>query len=464
MGDCIIVTRIYLSLQNMNTRKNPLLEEIDAVIRQRFGLNPKNEVVNIEVIRREAAPERYDRMRATFEAALAASLNREEVLKRSYVGETFAIHLQSVFPMSEIKWIRPTLAVHYPVCTAAEIKRIQYPTTAEDHLLTLRANAIADNPRLKKIFLNRRERNKENWSLTSHFESGDFKRYLSNLTDEQRATCRKVPAGIAFLREPNGACMHSDGHDFIVVSESLRLYLYYMNAFLIGDETIQIDDRIAALMIAVRTMLQTEALDFDLDPRGDLPAELDQYLLELVDHQIQFVIGHEYSHLLRGHLKKKMLGAPPLGVIPVHVQARFKYYTPEQNKEFVADAGALLDPQLNDQQVAHRLFAAMWFFLGLEIFYAIAKCLDSKLHLSNTHPPPLDRILALRREVLDKRTIDPEIINSDEEVTQLSAYIDGLKKELLKDFVPNNLVAFKTYGSTYLPSYRGTVLHDRIDY
>jgi hypothetical protein len=448
----------------MIKRKDPLFDEINTVIRERFGLSPQDDVVNVEIIMRKTNPDRYDRMRASFEAALAASPNREEVLRRSYVGETFTIQLQSVFPRSEIEWIPPKLAVHYPICTADEIRRINYPNSAEDHLLTLRADAIADNPRLKKVFLRRRERNKENWSLTAHFECKDFKCYLKTLPIEKRTICHKVPAGMAFLREPNGACMRSDGHDFIVVSESLRYYLYYMNAFLLGQNTLQGDDILAALLIAVRTMLQTEALDFDIDPRGDLPAEFDQYISALVDDQIQFVIGHEYAHLMLGHLKKKMLGAPPLGVMPHDVQERVKYYTPKQNQELAADAGALLDPNLNNQQVAERLFAATWFFLGLEIFYAIAKCVGSSSHLAKTHPPPIERIWALRREVLGARTLDSEIIYSDGDLEQVIAWFDGLKMQLLGDFVQKNSNAFKTYGSIYIPTYRGAVLHDRIDY
>ncbi|MYM26260.1 hypothetical protein GTP46_26880 [Duganella sp. FT135W] len=448
----------------MARQKDPLIDEIRAVLRDRFGLDPENEIINFETLRREKDPEGFDRMRAEFEAALATSLNREEVLRRTYFGETFGIHLHSVFSKSEVEWIRPELRIHYPVCTAEEIRRIQNPTTAEDHLLMLRADAIADSPRLKKVFLSRREKSKENWSLTAHFERDDFNRYLNVLPPEKRATCRKVPAGMAFLREPNGACMRSEAGDIIVVSESLRHYLYYMNAFLFGQQTLQVDDYLATLMISVRTMLLKETLDFDIDPRGDLPSELDQHVSNLVDDQIQFVIGHEYAHLLLGHLKRKLLGAPPLGVVPFDVQERFQYYTPKQNQELAADAGALLDPQLSDLQVAERLFAATWFFLGLEIFYAIAECVDPSSRPAKTHPPPIERIWALRRTVLEVRTLDLEIIYSDEQLEHAIEWIEGLKEQLLGDFIPRNLKTLKMYGSVYIPSYRGAVLHDRIDY
>lgn len=444
--------------------KDPLWDEIDAVVRNQFGLDPKSDVINFERIRRAPDPERYDRMRASFEAALATAPNRDEILKRSYVGETFAIHLQSVFPRSDIEWIHPSLAVHYPVCTAEEIRRIQRPETAEDHLLVLRADAIADSSRLKKVFLSRREKNKEKWSLTAHFDCDDFRQYMEVLPPAKRATCRKVPAGMAFLREANGSCMRADGKDFIVISESLRHYLYYMNAFLFGEKTLDVNDRLAVLTIAVRTMLLTESLDFDLDPRGTLPEKIDRHVSNLVEDQIQFVIGHEYAHLLLGHLNKKALGAPPLGVIPHDIQERFKYYTPKQEQELAADAGALLDPQLSQVEIAERLYAAMWFFLGLEILYAIVGHVDPALRPAKTHPPPTERLWALRQKVLAAHNLDPEMAYSDEEVERAIAWVDDQKKQLLKDFIPKNLDTFKFYGAVYVPSYRGPVKHDRIDY
>lgn len=448
----------------MNKSKSHSLDEIDDIIKRKFGLNPVNDIVNVEVVSRESDPERYDRMRALFEAGLDKCDNSEEVLRRSYFGETFAIHLQSTFPRSEIEGISLDLAVHYPICSTAEILRIQTPTTAADQLLILRANAIADNARLKRVFLRRREKGQGNWSLTAHFESDHFQRYLSELPHKKRIRCREVPAGIAFLREPNGACIRSAHGDFIVISEALRNYLYYMNVFLFEQGKLPMDDCMAALMIALRTMFLTESPDLDLDPRGHLPESIDQRISNVVDDQMQFVIGHEYSHLLLNHLDGKCVGSLPLSVIPAVVQEHFQYYTPRQNQELAADASALLDPQLSDDGLANRLMGAIWFFLGLEIFYGVSEYITPSICSPKTHPPPIDRIWALREKVLSTRSLDSENMYSEDQLTQAIEWVKELKALLLKEFVPYQVDALERYGSVYLPSYRGPALYDRVDY
>ena len=288
--------------QFMSMTQEPSIDQINRVIRTEFGLSPVDDVVNIEIVRRKQDPERYDRLRAEFEEQLLRHPDAQTVRRRSYFGENFAIHLQSSFARKEVAGIEPELVVHYPICTLEEIRRIQTPSCAADYLLALRADAIADSPRLKRVFLARRKRQPRDWSLSSHFEATAFERYLSALSEEERAACQGIPAGMAFLREPNGVCIRSPRGDFMVVSESLQTYLYYMNVFLHAQDDIPMGDCMAALMIALRTMFLTEAQDFDLDPRGPLPQEVDSRIAALVESQLQFVIGHEYAHLLLGHL------------------------------------------------------------------------------------------------------------------------------------------------------------------
>lgn len=444
--------------------KFPPRDEIDDILRNKFGLNPVNDVVSFEIVWREDNPESYDRLRASFEERLTTHSNAEEISRRSHFGEAFALHLQSMFPRSDIDWIRPDLAVHYPVCTASEILRIQTPTTAADELLIIRADAIANNPRLKRVFLKRREKDKANWSLTGHFGFADFERHLSKLPHEKRMKCRNVPSGFAFLREPNGACVRSKHGDLIVVSEALPKYLYYMNVFLLEQDALPMDDCMAAFMIAVRTMLLTESPDFDLDPRGDLPESIDQRVATLVDEQMQFVIGHEYAHLLLNHLDAKFAEKLPFGVIPAAVRNRFQYYTPRQDQELAADAGSLLDPDLSDEDLASRLMAATWFFLGLEIFYGVSEYVNPSVRSPKTHPQPIDRIWALREAIFKARSLASDNVYSDEQIAQTIERVAKLKESLLKDFVPYQVDALEIYGSVHLPSYRGPALHDRIDY
>lgn len=449
---------------HMSKTQEPSIDQINQVIRTEFGLSPEDDVVNVEIVRREQDPVRYDQLRAEYEEQLLRHPDPQAVRRRSYVSETFAIHLQSSFARKEVAGIKPELTVHYPICTIEEIRRIQTPSSAADHLLKLRADAIADSPRLTRVFLKRRERQSKGWSLSSHFEAAAFERYLSALPEEWRTACQGVPAGMAFLREPNGACIRSAHGDFIVVSESLQTYLYYMNVFLLAQDDIPMDDCVAALMISLRTMFLTETPDFDLDPRGQLPEKVDGRSAALVEDQLQFVVGHEYAHLLLGHLNAGSVQQAPLGVFPTSAHSSARYYTPRQQQEFEADVGALLHAKLDEQELAGRLNASTWFFLGLEILYAVSDYINPSVHAPKTHPEPIDRLLALRKEVLGARTVDAGSIYSDDEIANGIKWVNSLKERLLKDFIPVQVDALETYGSVYLPSFRGAELHDRLHF
>lgn len=443
---------------------NPSQKQIADVIRNHFGLDVADRVVDFEILRRTTDPAAFDRMREKFEKSLAARPDREEILRHTFFCPDFAIFLQSVFPRTEVAWIRPDLVVHYPVCTAQEIMRIQNPQSVADDLLALRANAIADNARLKRVFLRRQALCEHNWSLTSSFLDTAFKKYLATLPREKRTKCQRMPAGFAFLIEPNGACMRSERGDFIVISEALEHYLYYMNAFLFQPQELSTDDRLASVMISVRTMFLKESLDFDLDPRGALPSAVDQRLRAVVDDQIQFVIGHEYGHFLLNHLDRHLVGTAPRGIIPSYVEKRLQYYTPRQNQELAADAAALLDPDIDDKALADRLMGAIWFFLGLEVLYGAARFVANVSPISTTHPPPIDRMWALYKTVLAARPSVAAHVYSKDELEQWVDWMLRQKNSLLEDFFPDNHHLFEVYGAVHLPSFRGPPLADRIDY
>lgn len=448
----------------LNEPRHPTRKEIGDVIRNHFRLNPVNEVVNFEVLRRESDPAAFDRIRARFQEAVATRPDAADILRRSFFGPTFAIRLQSVFPRSEIQWIRPDLAIHYPVCTAEEIRRIQHPSKVEDDLLALRADAIADSARLKRVFLRRRSLRPHGWSLSSSFQDEAFQQYLAALPGDKRAKCRELAAGFAFLIEPNGACVRSARGDFIVVSEALQHYLYYMNLFLFEPKELQEDDLLAALIIAVRTMFLKESLDFELDPRGALPPSLDHRLRAVVQDQLQFVIGHEYGHFLLGHLDGHPAGRSPKGLIPGYVKRKLECYTPLQNQELAADAAALLDPVIDDQALADRLMGAMWLFLGLEVLYGIERFVKNLPNISKTHPPPIERLWALNEKVLAERPSIAPLFYSKEEIEHCVERTLRIKGTLLEHVIPNNKKQLEAYGSVYLPSLRKTPLVDWVDY
>lgn len=440
-------------------------KEIDEIIRHHFGLEPKSDVVRFEFILRSDNPEGYDRVRSIHVNELASRPDKAEVEKRVFFGDEFAVFLECSFPISETSGIPGDLSFHYPICTLDEIARIHRPVDSWDSLLRIRADAISDSPRLTRVFLSRRARNPSGWSLTSHFDRGPIDDYLRLLSEDDRAACAATAAGMGFLREPNGVCMRTDLGDVLVISESLGAFLYYMNAFLFHGQDLPERDAMSCLMIAVRTMFMTEALDFDLDPRGDLPQAVHDSCLSLADAQMQFVVGHEFAHHLLGHLDAKVLTAVPYGVMPFDKPAvDLRYYSPRQKQEFEADAGALLHVKDDVGAVARILNGAICFFLCLEVFYAISDYANPGVRAPVTHPGPVDRIWALRKAVLANGIVAEGDTYSDHEMRQMIDDVQVLKATLLREFVPFNVENMEFYGSIYLPSFRKTELFDRIDF
>ncbi|MCM3904682.1 MAG: hypothetical protein ND866_23540, partial [Pyrinomonadaceae bacterium] len=101
----------------------------------------------------------------------------------------------------------------------------------------------------------------------------------------------------------------------------------------------------AAQRIAIRTMLKTEALDFDMDPRGIIPDRITQQNNFVVAKQIQFIIGHEYAHHIHGHLDRNAIVDQPL-FLRLHNEAPEqkweRFYNHNEKQELEADESSLL--------------------------------------------------------------------------------------------------------------------------
>lgn len=86
-----------------------------------------------------------------------------------------------------------------------------------------------------------------------------------------------------------------------------------------------------ALVLAIRIMLQKEALDFELDPRGDVPEDVNVQLETYTLFEMFFVIAHEYSHSILKHLDSRNI---------VESTDHYVYYNQSQLQEFEADENA----------------------------------------------------------------------------------------------------------------------------
>lgn len=441
--------------------------EIDRVINNVFKIDQRIDFVNFEVIYKDDHPEKYSTVKKGYEASLSAHNERADISRRLYIGEDFVLHVVAVFPISEIAGLTGRSLFYYPVCTREEIQRIENVASAEDYLLSLRANSVANCPRLTRVFLRRREESVEDWSLTSYYESYDFDDYIGRLPENMAETCKDIAAGYALSREPHGVCISNEHGKVVVVSEALRHFLFYMNAHFKGAiEGLDPKDTAACIFIACRTMLLTETQDFDLDPRGDLPDNVRMYCNKVVSDQLEFVIGHEFAHVLLGHFGEgaNLSSHSALMMIGNSSGRAEKYFNPRQHQEFEADAGSILHADYDDHECADILNGAVLFFLYLDIFYAISDYINPPFNPSKTHPDPIDRLWALRKTVLQARSVDEENLYTDQDVKDWIQSMQGIKDHFVTELLPYGIEHFEFYGSVYLPSYRKESLLDRFDF
>lgn len=152
-----------------------------------------------------------------------------------------------------------------PICSEAEIDRIFDVKNTADYLLKLRADTAVDHMRLFRVLRNRYLNNPTGWTLTGGINDKGFKQYASSLDPGVALLCSKITAGHVFSNDPNGACMRTPYGDLIIVSNSLEYFLFYMNmAYLDFGVEVPTQVRRAAQRIGIRTMLKTEALDFEI--------------------------------------------------------------------------------------------------------------------------------------------------------------------------------------------------------
>jgi hypothetical protein len=436
------------------------------VLQNHFGVDVNRFSAHYEIISRDKDAENFQVMKDLYSKHLSSHPLKNEIIKRLFIGEDVIIHLHHVFSKEEIEGINSESVFYYPICTIDEIKRIENPRSGDDYLLMLRAEEIANNARIARIFFSRMSKFNGEWSLSSYYDGYEFSEYIEKLPDSSATICKNVAAGFVLSNQPNGACIKSKFGKVIVVSEALRYFLYYMNVFAHHRNfELDFDDGVAALFIAIRTMLKTEALDFDIDPRGELPGLMHNYCTTVTDEQLQFVIGHEYAHLLLGHLGEDTL-LSPVGNVFGAFQAfeNTVYYTPRQQQEFDADYGSIMHADYSAKERARMLNGATLFFLYLDLFYSVSDYINPSIRGVKTHPDPIERIWALRKSVLSNSNIETDDLYSDKDILDWIEYFDVVKEKLRTNILPYHIDDLESYSSIYFRS-RGEVGKiDRLDF
>jgi hypothetical protein len=274
------------------------------------------------------------------------------------------------------------------------------------------------------------------------------------LNPKERAKCN-ITAGFAFTTEPNGACIKSEFGNYIVISEALRYFLYFMNIFHLGTE-LSTADRMTCLIIAARVMYYYEQLDFELDPRGIIPNKLQKQVQKVTQDQIRFVIGHEYFHHILNHLDAKSIAN--INMLPTTTSNPVAVFNHSQIQELQADFASVHRPSYSKTERNELLSAAFLFFMSLDLFGCIKSYYSPSIRHYKTHPEPLDRMWELRKKISPKLGMNTE---------QLHEFLESnaaVKKHLQEDWLPFNVEKFEMVGSHYLSSYIPGQKLDRIHY
>ncbi|NTF53109.1 hypothetical protein [Rhizobium rhizogenes] len=346
--------------------------------------------------------------------------------------------------------------VYAPFCSKNEILRLRSLRSAHDYLLRIRANSVADSPRVTRVLARRKRAFQQNgrpWTLTSYYETVNLapRRYLERLPKGLRKSARSIPHGYVPTLEVNAACLKSLVGEVIIVSEALRYFLYFMTVCFHGAHyEFPMGDRIDSALIALRTMIGSEAQDFDIDPRAKLPASVDAAIKRDVDDMLEFTFGHEFSHLLLGHMEEAASTAD-LGDLKAY----------NHDLEFSADLHAITAIG-SDKDARLRLSnGAYHIFLFLHLIELLgSRFLDiPRFSVSETHPAPLERLYALKAALGDRN--QPTKQHLDALVKHVGVVAEALTQRI--DGAPrSDLLSF--YGSIYLFGLGGEMREDRIDF
>mgnify|MGYP000011752248 CR=1 FL=1 len=337
-------------------------------------------------------------------------------------------------------------------CTDSEIRRILRLKNPNDYLLKMRADGIADNPRLLREISYRKiewEGKNRVWSLTNYYNflDVDARKYIKPLPKRNKGVFNKLVYGRVPIIQPNGLCFRSLVGDLVIVSDTLHYFFYFITISIFFDKfKLSREQAISAFLIALRIMKGVESLDFDMDPREKLPSKTKSQVYLHVSRMMQFTFGHEFAHFSLGHLDAQ----PSEGEHEINF---------EHQLEYEADEHAIVLHGANTYRAGDLLHGAQCALLA---FYALAR-VGSKcsyfpdFSISQTHPSPVDRIEAVQNLKIRRNRLSQIMLDRRLEL------IDFLVDSSLKS-IGDQQSMFSTYGSVYMQGFDVGKKRDRLDY
>ncbi len=371
-------------------------------------------------------------------------------------------HLTGIIKRSDYEGLGEDAIFFTEFCSRSDVEKIQSPKTASDYLLKLRAESIVGNPRLIRVFKARKGKTK-NWSLEKYYlRRKREERYLSSLSKGNRLRLKNIPSGSVYLDGANAICAKTSAGNIIAVSEPLEYFLYFMNIFFYGEEFgIKGKDTSAAFRIAQRIMCGHESFDFDIDPRGCLPENIDIWMKNTTDLQYQFILGHEYSHHLLGHVKNSNLRSDSLSSFMGMYEGKstINHYKYSHKLEYDADWYSIKNIKGNSQFRNDISCAAFLTLMYLETSRMVLDYISPmRVNHVGTHPDPISRIFKIRKKLNNKYGLTKETLENN------LGYLKKYTEKFITQYLVYNFEQFESYGSHYLPSYKARLLNDRIDF
>lgn len=351
-----------------------------------------------------------------------------------------------------------------PVCNKSEIERIFNLKNGGDYLLKLRADTIVDHMRLFRVYRNYALAKKDNWSLESSFSTDHYTGFLNNLDGDKSKICSKIIYGNIFSNEPNGQIFKTDYGPVLTICDSLKYFFKFMN-FGLMDFGDRVPEHISinSIRIALRVMLQSEALDFLMDPRGILPRDIGEDIHETIPYQMKFIAGHEFSHFILGHLSDNKLLNKPIfkaifsGQTEYNPQKVFNY---SQQNEFEADISSIEFGNYENVEKIRIFESALIWFACLDLYEAVEDYISPPIGYQ-THPSARERFENLLEKIKMPAWYDYSCWKI------LLKTIDHYKEFFIED-IGFNIDQYEIYGSCYLDKpnteWRGKELKDREDY
>lgn len=181
--------------------------------------------------------------------------------------------------------------------------------------------------------------------------------------------------GNIFSNEPNGLIFKTEFGIVSTISDSLRYFIEFMNLGLLNfGKKVPVGIQLNSIRIAIRIMLETESLDFLMDPRGVIPTAIQKRMYSSVPFIMQFVAGHEYAHLILGHLDDR--NTSPKHMLKAVFKSQNDYklldiYNTSQQNEFDADIASINLPNYGQQEKMFVFEGALTWYAFLDIYEGV---------------------------------------------------------------------------------------------